>query len=83
MFNPQLDELEWREVYVGKVTSASVFSKITWSKTNLIDIKAGDIFKMIDPDNSTVLHENGRTEFVAKTDGYINFLGIPEVEIYI
>jgi len=81
MFNPQLDALEWRKVYVGKVQRPHS-SEIEWAKTHMIDLKKGDIFKMVDPDGSTVEHENGKTQFIAATDGYINFLGIPEVEIY-
>ncbi len=79
MSNPQLDELDWRKVYVGR---ASTNSDIIWTRTNMIDLKKGDIFKLVDQDETTVTHENGKTQFIASSDGYVSELGIPAVEIY-
>jgi hypothetical protein len=82
MFNPQLENIEWREVYRGAHEVLPNYSGIKWEKTHLIDLKKGELFKLIDPDGTQVEHEDGRKEFIAKTNGYVNELGIPEIEIY-
>lgn len=81
MFNPQLDKLTWRIVEKGITEIRPNYSGTTWTKTNMIDLKVGDIFRLTDPDGSRVKHEDGRDTFIAKSNGYINVLGIPEIEI--
>ncbi len=73
MFNPQLDNLTWRSVHIYK--------KKSWITTNLIEIRKNDHFRMFEPNGMSVEHEDGRSEFIAESDAYINVLVIPEISI--
>lgn len=74
MFNPQLDELNWRVV--------EKYENDTWIKTNLIDLKVGNRFRMFESTGEPVEDEDGRTEFVAATNGYLDpVLRIPTIDI--
>jgi len=81
MFNPQLEEMQWRTTYKGTVTNTDSYSGITWVITPMIDLKKGDLFKLEEKDEEKVLHEDGRDTFVAESNGYINELGIPQIDI--
>ena len=73
MFNPQLDELD---VYtIEKMHNGQ------WLKTNMIDLKKGDLFRAFNQNGEQVLHEDGRKEFAVANNAYAGILGIPEIEI--
>ena len=82
MFNPQLDELTTYKIEVGRVENRENFSGIYWTPRNMIDLKKGEIFRAFDSEGNRIIHENGKDQFLATSDGYIDeILKIPAVDI--
>lgn len=80
MFNPQLDELQSYKIERRCHEVRENFSGVTWTEVPMIDLKAGDIFRAWDSGGTLVEHENGKTEFLASSDGYVDeYLKIPTI----
>jgi len=48
----------------------------------MIDLKKGDLFRVFDSEGNRVIHENGKDQFLATSDGYVDeILKIPAVDI--
>lgn len=52
-----------------------------WKPIKFIDIKAGDVVRLKDPDGSFVADENGRDIYTAKSNAKVNELGLLCFEI--
>lgn len=72
MFNPQLDDLVPYRIERGRTEIRENFSGVSWTEVPMIDLKAGDIFRAFDSEGNRVVHENGKDEFLATSDGYID-----------
>jgi len=73
MFNPQLDVMKLRTVEVKQNGE--------WTKTNMIDIKKGQTFRMFEPNGDPVEDDDGCTVWTTDSNAYMNELGIPTVKI--
>lgn len=82
MFNPQLDELDSYKIERGRYENRPNFSGVEWTEVNMIDLKSGDIFRAFTSSGERIKHENGKTEFLATSDGYVDpDLKIPVIDI--
>lgn len=61
-----------------KHTKWRAFKKVDskWIPISFQQIKKGDIIKMIDEDGEIIEHIDGRSEFVAKSDAYLDCIGM-------
>lgn len=50
--------------------------KTDWEQINFGEIRKGNKVKLQDPDGSLVTHQDGRTEYVALSDVYVDELGL-------
>lgn len=57
-----------------------IFKDDDWRDAELIEVKAGDRFRMFEPNGSPVIGPHGTINWVAGKDAYINDLGITQVD---
>ena len=69
VFNGEEFHPSKREVYKEVRTGA-------WDHIWFCHVKKGDHIKLKDPDGTFIQHEDGREDFVAKSNAYIDDLGI-------
>lgn len=73
MFNPNFDE---------KMTDVDIFvDSDRTTKGNVLDLRKGMLFRAFDLDGNIIEHENGAKQFLAKSNPYVDELGIPVIDV--
>jgi hypothetical protein len=61
------------------VRTAQIFKDEQWVDIKPIDIKAGDRFRMFEPNGTPVIGPHGTTSWIASKDAFVNDIGIVQV----